>query len=240
MEAGIYVSISAQVAREMRINTIAQNIANAQTVGFKASEVRFEEVVNQVDGEPISYASEGVEYVNNSSGGLEQTGNPLDFAIRGNAWFGVQTPAGTVVTRDGRFTMIENGDLVTLRGYPVLDPGGAPIVLNPAGGVPELGQDGFIRQGGRQVAAIGLFDFQPGPGFQRFDNSGIVVGGQPDPIVDNADVGIVQGHLENSNVDPLYEMTQLIQVQRAFETAASIMQQSEDSVDQVIRELSTT
>ncbi|WP_421855247.1 flagellar basal-body rod protein FlgF [Oricola sp.] len=239
MEDGIYVSISAQVAREMRINTIAQNIANAQTTGFKAAEVRFQEVLQEVDGEPVSFASKGVEYVDTSSGGLQQTGNPLDFAVRGNAWFGIQTPVGTVVTRDGRFTMVDNGDLVTLGGYPVLDPGGAPIVLNPAGGTPELGQDGFIRQNGRQVAAIGLFAFEPAPDFKRFENSGIIVGGEPDPVVDNADVGVVQGHLEESNVDALYEMTQLIQVQRAFETAAAIMQQSEDSVDQVIKELST-
>jgi len=239
METGLYVSLSAQMTREARLTTIAENIANAQTVGFKAGFVRFEEVVQEVSGEDVSFASDGVEYLDPASGGLEQTGNPLDFAVRGNAWFGIQTPAGTVVTRDGRFTMIENGDLVTLSGYPVLDPGGAPITLDPAGGVPELGDDGFIRQNGRQVAALGLFAFEPGPDFQRFGNSGIVVGGEPEPIVDNPDVGIVQAHVELSNVDSLQEMTQLIMVQRSFEEAASLMETSEDSMKQLIRALNS-
>lgn len=235
METGLYVSLSAQMTREARLTTIAENIANAQTVGFKAGFVRFEELVEEVSGEDVSYSSKGVEYLDATSGGLEQTGNPLDFAVRGNAWFGIETPAGTVVTKDGRFTMVDNGDLVTLSGYPVLDPGGAPITLDPAGGVPELGDDGIIRQNGRLVGALGLFAFEPGPNFQRFGNSGIVVGGEPEPIVDNPDVGAVQGHVELSNVNSLHEMTQLIMVQRSFEEAASLMETSENSMEQLIR-----
>jgi flagellar basal-body rod protein FlgF len=239
MEVGLFVSLSAQVARVERLNTIAENVANSQTVGFRAGQVKFEEVVQDVSGTDTSFSSEGVEYLDVTAGGLEQTGNPLDFAIRGNAWFAMQTPAGTVVTRDGRFSMTDNGDLVTLSGYPVLDPGGAPITLNPAGGVPELGADGFIRQGGRQIAALGLFSFEPGPDFQRFGNSGIVVGGEPDPIVDDGDVGIVQGHVEQSNVNTLREITQLIMVQRTFEQSASLMETSEDSLEQLIRAFNT-
>lgn len=235
METGIFVGLSAQVAREMRLTTIAENIANSQTVGFRGGQIRFEEVVRQVSGTDVSFASKGVEYLDASSGGLEQTGNPLDFAVRGDAWFGIQTDAGTVVTRDGRFTMTNNGDLVTLLGHPVLDPGGSPITLNPAGGVPELGSDGFIRQGGKQVAAIGLFAFKPPPDFQRFGNSGIVVGGDPDPIVDDGTVGIVQGHIEQSNVNALQEITDLIMVQRSFEEAASLSQSTEESLGQLIK-----
>lgn len=235
METGLYVGLSAQIAREARLTTIAENIANAQTVGFRAGEVRFEEVMNEVSGSDVSFSSKGTEYLDNTAGGLEETGNPLDFAVRGDAWFGIQTPAGTVVTRDGRFTMTNNGELVTLSGYPVLDPGGAPIQLDPAGGTPELGSDGFIRQGGRQLAAIGLFAFTPGADFQRFGNSGIVVGGDPEPIVDSSDVGVVQGHVEQSNVNSLKEITDLIMVQRSFEDAASLMKTSEDSLEQLIR-----
>jgi flagellar basal-body rod protein FlgF len=202
METGLYVSLSAQVTREARLNTIAENIANSQTVGFKRRTGAFEEVVEDVSGEDVSFASQGVEYLNATAGGLEQTGNPLDFAVRGNAWFGVETPAGTVVTRDGRFTMVDNGDLVTLSGYPVLDPGGAPITLDPAGGVPELGrQRHSSARTGRLVARSACSHSSTGPDFQRFGNSGIVVGGEPEPIVDNPDVGIVQGHVELSNVN---------------------------------------
>lgn len=235
MENGIYVSLSAQVARIERLNTIAQNIANAQTVGFRASEIRFEELVKDISGVDTSFSTDGVEYLDSTQGALEQTGNPLDFAARGDAWFGVQTPAGPVVTRDGRFTLTANGDLVSISGYPVLDPGGAPIQLDPAAGEPKVGRDGFIRQGDRQVGAIGLFAFDPGPDFQRFGDSGIVVGGELNPVVDDPSVGVVQGYLEQSNVNSLHEITQLIEVQRSFEQAASLMETSEDSVQQLIR-----
>lgn len=238
MEQGIYVSLSAQAARIQRLNTIAENIANAQTVGFRAGQVRFEEVVRQVSGEDTSYSSEGVGYLDVRPGGLEETGNPLDFAVRGDAWFAIQTPAGAAVTRDGRFTMTNNGDLVSLSGYPVLDPGGAPITLDPGGGTPTLGDDGILRQNGRLVAGIGLFSFQPGPNFQRYGNSGILVGGEPQPVVDNPNVGVLQGRVEQSNVDALSQMTELIMVQRTFEQAASLSESSEDSMQQLIRAFS--
>ena len=126
MENGIFVSLSAQVARVERLTTIAQNIANSQTVGFRGSEIRFEEVVRDVSGVDTSFSTDGVEYVDSTQGALEQTGNPLDFAVSGDAWFGVQTPAGPVATRDGRFTITANGGLVSISGNPVLDPGGRP------------------------------------------------------------------------------------------------------------------
>ncbi|QKV19650.1 flagellar basal-body rod protein FlgF [Oricola thermophila] len=235
MENGIYVSLSAQAARIERLTTIAQNIANAKTVGFRASEIRFEELVKDISGEDLSFSVDGVEYLDNTQGGLEQTGNPLDFAVRGNAWFGVQTPAGPVVTRDGRFTMTPDGGLVTVSGYPVLDPGGAPIQLDPAAGEPEVGGDGFIRQGGQQVGAIGLFAFQPAPDFRRFGDAGIIVDGELEPIVDDPNAGVVQGYVEQSNVNALHEITQLIEVQRSFEQAAALMEKSEQSIEQLIR-----
>jgi flagellar basal-body rod protein FlgF len=236
MEQGLFVSLSAQISRIERLETIASNLANSQTVGFRGTEIKFEEVLDEATGQ-TSFASDGVEYLDGSSGALEQTGNPLDFAIRGDAWFGVQTSAGFAVTRDGRFKMSPIGELLTLSGNPVLDPGGAPIALNPAGGPPELGSDGFIRQGGRQVGALGLFSYTATPNFSRYGDSGILVEGDPEPLVDNGDVGIIQGHVENSNVNSLHEIVSLIDVQRTFEQAASIMKTSEDSLQQLIRAL---
>ena len=94
---------------------------------------------------------------------MTQTGNPFDFAVQGDAWFGIDTPAGTVMTRDGRFSMNENGELMSLEGHPVLDAGGAPIQLDPRNGPPKAGADGSLRQGDKLVGAIGLFNFDPRP-----------------------------------------------------------------------------
>ena len=237
MQDGLYVALSAQVALDKRLTTIADNVANMSTVGFRATEVKFDDIVSGVGPNSVSFASPGDTYLSPKAGGLRETQNPFDFAIQGDAWFGIETPAGTVMTRDGRFTMTDTGQLVTHEGYPVLDAGGAPIQLNPLNGPPEAGRDGVIRQNGQLVGAIGLFAYDPGPNFNRFGNSGVIPTGQPDPIVDRIDVGVAQGFIEESNVNPVLEMTRLIMVQRSFENAMAMTRDTESTFDDAVKTL---
>ncbi len=237
MQEGLYVALSAQVALEKRLNTIADNVANSSTVGFRATGVRFEDVVSGLGDDAVSFASSGDTYISNIKGSLRETGNPFDFAIQGDAWFSIETPVGTVMTRDGRFTMTDEGQLVTIEGYPVLDAGGAPIQLDPRNGAPDAGADGTLRQGGNLVAALGLYDFDPGANFVRFGNCGLVPAGEPDPVVDRIEVGVAQGFLEESNVNPVLEMSRLIMVQRAFENTAALIRDTESSYSEAIKTL---
>ncbi len=237
MQTGLYVALSSQVALEKRLNTIADNVANTSTIGFRATQVKFEDVVSGLGDKELSFVSTGDTYLSTAAGPLRETGNPFDFAIRGDAWFGIETPAGTVMTRDGRFTMTENGELVSIEGYAVLDAGGAPIQLDPRNGPPRAGADGSLRQGDNLVGALGLFNFDPGPNFVRFGNSGIVPQGEPDPVVDRIDAGVAQGFLEESNVNPMMEITRLIMVQRAFENGAALLRDTESSYDDAIKTL---
>jgi len=237
LQSGIYVALSSQMALDKRLTTIADNVANAGTTGFRATGVKFEDIVSGLSDKSVSFVSTGDTYLSTQSGAFKQTGNPLDFAIKGDAWFAIETPQGPVMTRDGRFTMLDTGELVSLEGYPVLDAGGAPIQLNPLAGPPLAGSDGTLRQNGQMVGALGLYEFQPGPNFTRFGNSGIVPTGQPDAIVDRMDVGVAQGFIENSNVNPVLEITRLIQVQRAFEQVSSLIRDSESALDQAISTL---
>ncbi len=237
MQSGLYVAISAQVALQKRLDTIADNVANANTVGFRSTEVKFEDVVSSLGERSVAYVSPGSTYLSGKAGGLRQTGNPLDFAVRGDAWFAIDTPAGPVMTRDGRFTMLDTGDLVTLEGYAVLDAGGAAVQLNPLEGPPEAGADGMLRQNGEPVAALGLFSFTPGENFVRYGNSGLIPPNAPEPIVDQNDVGVVQGFVEESNVNPVMEMTQLIMVQRAFENASALIRDSNDAMGEAVKAL---
>jgi len=240
VQSGIYVSISSQIALERRLTTIADNMANMNTVGFRSTEVKFDEVLSKTQNDmnaKIAFVSQGNDYLSTKTGELEHTGNGLDFAVKGDAWFSIDTPAGQVLTRDGRFTIKETGELVSSRGYAVLDAGGAPIQLNRAGGPPEVGQDGKIIQDGRQVATIGLFEADISKGFVRYENSGIVTTDQPQPIVDSGTTGILQGYLEQSNVNGINEMTQLIQVNRAFESIAAMIRESEASTGDAIKTL---
>ncbi len=237
MQDSLYVSLSSQIALERRLNTIADNVANANTIGFRATGVKFEDVVSGTGQKSVSFASSGDTFLSNAHGAMTETGNPFDFAIQGDAWFGIETPAGTVMTRDGRFSMNENGQLMSIEGHPVLDAGGAPIQLDPRGGPPTAGADGSLRQGDQAVGTIGLFNFDPGPNFVRYGNSGIVPSHEPEPVVDRVDIGISQGFLEESNVNPILEMTRLIQVQRAFENVAALMRQTESTTDDAIKTL---
>ncbi|MBL8578408.1 MAG: flagellar basal-body rod protein FlgF [Mesorhizobium sp.] len=237
MQTGLYVALSSQVALEKRLNTIADNVANTSTIGFRATGVKFEDVVSGLGDKELAFVSTGDTYLSTAAGPLRETGNPFDFAIRGDAWFGIETPAGTVMTRDGRFTMTENGELVSIEGYAVLDAGGAPIQLDPRNGPPRAGADGSLRQGDNLVGALGLFNFDPGPNFTRFGNSGIVPQGEPDPVVDRIDAGVAQGFLEESNVNPMMEITRLIMVQRAFENGAALLRSTESSYGEAIKTL---
>lgn len=228
------------MALERRLTTIADNMANLNTVGFRATEVKFDEVLSKTQNDinaKIAFVNQGNDYLSTKNGELSQTGNTLDFAIKGDAWFAIDTPVGQVLTRDGRFTIKETGELVSVRGYPVLDAGGAPIQLNRAGGPPTVGADGKVIQDDRQVATIGLFTADITKGFVRFENSGVSMVDEPQPVVDNPEVSVMQGYLENSNVNGIGEMTQLIQVNRAFESISSLMRDSESSLSSAIKVL---
>ncbi|EJC82562.1 flagellar basal-body rod protein FlgF [Rhizobium leguminosarum bv. trifolii WSM2297] len=240
MQSGLYVSLSSQMALEKRLTTIADNMANVNTTGFRATEVKFDEMVAATKNKlntKVAFVSQGNDYLNEANGELQHTGNMLDFAIKGDAWFSLDTPAGRVLTRDGRFTLKDTGELVSIRGYPVLDAGGAPIQLNTKGGEPAVGTDGIIYQGGRQVASLGLFEADISKGYLRYENSGIMTTDQPRAVVDRFNVGVEQGYLENSNVNAMREITQLIEVNRAFESVSSLMRDSEDSFKEAVQTL---
>jgi len=237
MQDSLYVALSSQVALERRLNTIADNVANANTVGFRATQIKFEDVLMGRGSEATSYVSTGGTYLSEAKGGFRQTGNPMDFAIRGDAWFAIDTPAGQVMTRDGRFTMLQTGQVVSIEGYPVLDAAGTAIQLDPAAGDPFVSPDGFIRQNGQQAGAFGLFTFEPGENFTRFGNSGVIADGTQAAVVDTRDAGVQQGFVEDSNVNPVLEMTRLIMVQRAFESASSAIRQTEQTYSEAVKTL---
>jgi flagellar basal-body rod protein FlgF len=237
MDSALYVALSSQIALERRLTTIADNVANTGTVGFRATEIKFDQLISRSQAADVSYVSPGDDYLSTISGGLKKTDSEFDFAVQGNAWFAINTPAGQTLTRDGRFTMTQTGDLVTIKGYPVLDAGGAPIRLDPTAGAPQAGRDGSLRQDGKLMGAIGLFSADLSQGYTRVDNSGIIPVKAPQAVVDRTDAGVVQGYIEESNVNPVAEMTRLIMVQRAFENTAALMRQTDASTDDAIKTL---
>jgi flagellar basal-body rod protein FlgF len=240
MQSGIYVSLSSQMALERRLTTIADNMANVNTTGFRGTDVKFDQVLSNTDNKlnaKVAFVSQGNDYLSTKTGELENTGSLLDFAVKGEAWFGLNTPAGMVLTRDGRFTMSQTGALISVRGYPVLDPGGAPIQLDPKGGEPTVSADGVITQNNKQMGTIGLFTADITKGFLRYDNSGVLATDTPQAVVDNSQVGVAQGYLENSNVNGMREMSELIEVSRAFDSITNVTNGTESSLEDAIKTL---
>jgi flagellar basal-body rod protein FlgF len=240
MQSGLYVSLSGQVALEQRLDTIANNIANMNTVGYRADGVSFAAEMAKAGDNEVAFASTGSDFISRRTGEITKTDNPLDVAVQGNGWLAIKTPKGVAYTRDGRMRISDTGSLETLNGYPVLDAGGAPIILDTGAGPPTIAQDGMIDQNGKQVSAIGLFSIDDSANLTRTDNSGVVPDKPATPILDFTQNGIVQGFVEGSNVNPIMEMTKLISVTRAFDSISAAMSQSESSLTDAIKTLGST
>ncbi len=240
MQSGLYVALSGQIALQRRLETIADNVANAATAGFRAEQVKFESVLSQVPLEPVAFASTGTSYNSRRQGELIRSDNPLDVAVEGDAWLAIQTPAGQVYTRDGRMRMTEAGELQTLTGHPLLDVGGAPILLDPDAGPPLIGRDGTITQNDRQIGALGLFRIDGRAILTRYDSSGVLPDRPAEPILDFVRTGVTQGHVERANVNPVLEMTRLIMVSRAFDSVTNAISDSDSSLQEAVRTLGAT
>ena len=240
MQNGLYVAVSAQVALQRRLETIADNVANMNTVGYRATGVSFEAEIAKAGDARLNYVSPGSDYLSLRSGGLVKTDNSLDFAVQGDGWFAIQTPRGPAYTRDGRARIDKSGTLRTLNGDAILDAGGAPILVDGTGGPLTVSADGMITQNGRQVAALGLFLIDPNATLKRAENSGVVPDKPARAILEFTRDEIVQGAVESSNVDPVREMTRLIDVTRAFDGVAAEASQSEASLQEAIKTLGSS
>ncbi len=234
MDVSNHVGLSALLALEKRLTTVAHNVANASTAGFRSEELRFESLIPDTDT-GTAYASTGQTYLSRASGPIKATGNPLDIAVKGDYWLAISTPEGTAYTRDGRLKMEPDGALKTVSGYPILDVGGAQIQINPNGGPLKIAIDGMITQEGRQLGAVGLFRIPESANLKRFEASGVLTDAPAEPIVTFTDGGIVQGHVEGANVNAVSEIMHLITITRAFESINSSMKQNADAQKNAIR-----
>jgi flagellar basal-body rod protein FlgF len=237
MQSGLYVTLSAQVALDRRLTTIATNIANQSTPGYRAEEVDFETLVSRTGDTPVAYVSQGQTHISREPGVPSKTDNPLDVAVQGYGWLALQTPAGTAYTRDGRMHMQPGGALQSIDGYPVLDAGNSPITLNPNGGPVIIAQDGMITQSGLQIGAIGLFSLDNSAKLKRFNNSAVMSSKPATPVLDFSQNGVAQGFIEGANVNPLMEMEKLITLSRTFDNVTSAIAGSEASLKDAIKVL---
>ena len=231
MDNVLYVGLSRQMTLQREMDVISNNVANVDTTGFKLETLMVETDTEHLPVDPTSANLPNVNFSldagvvrNFSQGGLTETGGPLSMAIQGQGFFKIMTPQGERYTRDGRFQLDGQGRVVTASGDPVQGDGG-DIVLDPTKGPPKVASDGTVSQQNQQVGKISVVTFaslsaltKEGDGYYGNDSNL-----QPQP----ADGALVrQGMLESSNVEPITQITRLIQVSRAYENIANMMDQT--------------
>ena len=230
MDNSLMLGLQTQRVLQRRMDITANNLANVATSGFKADELLTEEVEDT--GATALDAPNDVLFVRDigltrdmSQGEIAMTGNPLDVAIEGNGFFMIEGPSGPLYTRDGAFTIAGDGKLTTSDGHAVLSSGGSPIVLDPQGESPSIGRDGTIRIAGIEAGRIGVASFSRPSALEKVgDNLWAAVDQAPGQF----DGVVVQGALEGSNVRPVLELTRLIEISRAYQSAAKIVSAADD------------
>lgn len=220
MDTSLYVSLSHRVAVNRELEIVANNLANMNSTAFKAERVLFDDVMKKAGGsDPVSFVIDRASYTDYKTGPLIRTENTFDLAINGEGWFSVQTPQGVQYTRDGRFVVSPAGELTALDGSPVLDEGGAAILIPPEETEISIGNDGTITAGEIQVGRIAVYEFDNEQDLVRDAAGRYESLALPDIA---AGASIVQGAIEGSNVDPIHEVTRLIELSRAYEQASRL------------------
>jgi flagellar basal-body rod protein FlgF len=227
MDSGLYAAYTGLLARTQALDTAANNLANAGTVGFRAQRDYFRSALAGIDDEASSsqvgnavndFGVLGGNVIDQGQGAVNATGNPLDLALNGQGFFAVQANGGTQYTRDGGFTRSDTGVLQTAQGEPVLDNNGQPMTI-PTGAV-TISADGTVSvttaDGSAIAGKVGVFQFPADTplialGVNRFaapDGTQPTVATEP---------SVQQGSLEGANLDAVHGTMQLILVQRQAE-----------------------
>lgn len=222
------------LAREMQV--IANNIANAQTTGFRQQGMLFSEYIARTGTSDISMASGRIEQTSLSQGVLSQTGGAFDLAIEGPGFFQIGTPQGTRITRNGVFTPDANGTLMTVDGNPLLDAGGAPVLVPPGATDIAISEDGTISTEGRPVGQIALVTPVDPNKMVREGAMLFAAEGGTEPVLAPR---IRQGFVERSNVDAVGQIARMIEVSRAYEMGQSFLDAEHDRQRDALKSLST-
>ena len=232
VENAAYVALSRQMTLRRELDIVANNIANADTTGFKVEQLIVGTEIGQRARNHGIRSSASFMLDNGvgrdfGQGALSQTGRTLDFAIEGEgAFFTVDDGNGEAYTRDGAFTLDPEGRLTTQAGAAVLGDGGE-IVLNPALGTPTVAEDGTITQDGQVTGRLTVVRFALLSVLEK-GGDGLYRNTANEAPLEANDVQIRQGMLEGSNVNAILEITNLIEISRAYERASKMIENQND------------
>jgi flagellar basal-body rod protein FlgG len=243
----MYLAAAGALVQQLRLEVLANNVANINTSGFKGEQAVFqipEENADQVIETPLEgvhslspYAPPFGTVTDFSQGALQRTGNPLDLALNGKGFFSIQTPSGVQYTRQGSFTIDAEGVLVTQDGYPVMGEGGT---LSLEEGTVDIDEEGVISVDDGEVGRLQIIEFFDPQVLQKTENGRFVpvgdgpAGRRPETVL------VSQGFLEASNVNPVRAMTEMIETSRMFEAYQKVINTADEATAQSINEVGTT
>ena len=218
------------------MDIIANNIANASTPAYKREELAFGDYMAAVGGGD-SAKSDDVRR-NFRDGPLEYTKNSLDAALRGEGFFQVETPDGLMYTRNGRFSLDGDGNLITGDGHKVLADNGQPIAIPRGTEEVTISPEGEIIADGGQIATFGIYHFEEADRMERAGSGLFIARGQVPLVSEN--IEMVQGAIEGSNVTPIIEITRMMAVMRSYQSAAKLSESEHERLRRTIQALTET
>jgi flagellar basal-body rod protein FlgF len=236
MDLAGYVALTRTSGLAKELQSVANNIANLSTTGYRREGVIFAEMVQSlpVEGGSVAMTAARARYFDELQGALEETGGSLDLAVEGDGYFMVMTPQGERLTRAGAFTRNAEGIVVNMDGHPLLDEGGGEITIPFEGRSVGVSSDGTVSVDGAPVARIGLVTVEDRT--KLFREAGVLFRAEEAPVP--VETGrILQGFLEQSNVNPVAELARMVEVQRAYESGQKLIDQEDERIRLVVRVL---
>ena len=232
MDGASYATLSRQSGLLKEMQVVANNIANASTNGYRTGGVVFSEYIQGEGTGAVAMGHAGAYATDLTQGALSKTGGTFDFAIEGDGFFAIETPDGPRLTRAGVFTPNAEGLLSTPDGYLVLDTEEAPIFIPAEADGIYVASDGTISADGQPLGQLGVF-IPNNP--QALSREQGVRFDAPDGFEGAPEARVLQGTLEGSNVNPIEQITRMIEVQRAYEMGQSFLQAEDERVRTVVR-----
>lgn len=226
MENTSYVALSRQSALWRQLDVVANNMANANTPAYKGEQMMFREFLmdtrssDRAVGGKLSYVQDMGLLRDTREGPLTKTDNPLDLALHDEGYFQIETEAGMRYTRNGHFRLDEGGMLVNTQGFAVMDSSDNPIIFAPNETKINVSPDGTVSTENGQVATLKVVRFANEQEMRNAGDSLFETTGQPEPVQRPQ---IVQGMMEESNVQPVLEITKMTELLRQYQAAQSMI-----------------
>ena len=238
VETSIIVALSRQDTLRRHLDVVANNLANMNTIAFKADRMMFAEHLVRTGsadakaGDAIAFVRDIATISDPADGKLEQTGGDLDVAVVGEGYLAVETPAGERYTRDGHLRLDETGQLVTHDGLPVLTQGGAPLLFGQQDTQISIARDGTVSSEMGDLGRLRVVRFAHPERLRAVAGGLMESDEQPQDI---AAPVLLQGALESSNVQPIVEMERLIDLHRAYDQARALIDREDDRIRKMLQ-----